>query len=87
MVKDYPFQFSKNQSLPIGSRHRSAIRTKSNFEPVEKLNIDTPDVVEAKKIAANPYLYNRTLRAKTKSTFAKDQSVRHLLSQNDGFMQ
>lgn len=87
LTNQFPFFYAKSESNPILNRYRSTARTKSHFNNVDKLNIDTPETIQKKEDEKNPYRVNRPLRAITKSQFGNHVDVQKLLSVHDGHVQ
>ena len=76
------------------SRVRSVVRSKQEFEPADKLQIDEPprmhnnvSLEEAVEMAANPYKGNRPLRKLTKGSFGDSEGVKYMMANNDGKLQ
>ena len=94
LAKKYPFAYSTSDKDPMLSRVRSTVRSKKEFEPIDKLqfeeavNIDhNVPLEEALEMASNPYKGNRRLRKFTKGSFGDSEGVRDMQENNDGKLQ
>ena len=51
----HPFGYSNDDKNPVVSRVRTSIRALRNFNELNKLNMDNPDIIQKKLEASNPY--------------------------------
>ena len=84
--KHFPFVRSIDYGKPIETRLRASIRTKQDFDSIEKLNDLGPEEVERRR-TYNPYTVNKALRKASKGGFGDDPKVLGVFKQNDSWLQ
>ena len=72
--KHFPFVRSIDYGKPIDTRLRASIRTKQDFDSIEKLNDLGPEEVERIR-SFNPYKVNKNLRKISKGGYGDDPKV------------
>ena len=78
---EYPFAISKNEKYPVASRWLVSIRTQKDFPNPNRLAVDnTPEEIQKKIDARNPYKLNRSVRKRTKGQFGGSPDVGRVLN-------
>jgi hypothetical protein len=82
----YPFAYSTNVVNPLESRFLVNMRSKSDFDNVNKYSTDNDPQKQAAK-RQSPYQIGKHLRALTKGRYSLDARVVGALENTDGAMQ